>query len=387
MRYCLMALSIVCLPFFTKGQRCNKTVRINPDEPTSTYEKPGYKLYFQDEFDGENLDTLRWNRSSWSNEWAECHRNVIYNPNNPHLKNGVAVLPVTADSSHGCPVSGSELKTFSILKGFSNYRFFPGSYFEIRAKLIKGANAGCAGWLYFNWLEGNLYREVDLWETRPSRPDRFQSNFHLKSGGGKAWWVCLRDLDGNPVDVSQTYVTFGFDWQPRRLRFYINNQLVRDVKLKRNQTFDHPMNLRLTSGTAPLDQVLPLVDALPVGMSIDYVRVFMPDTMPVIKLLHAPQIIQAGEGEGIRWATIAGVKSTLSVPSGFTAGRVAEDADEFWWVTAGKDLVPDQWYDLTINVSSDTGVEEHLVYPLYVQKKTPPGELLLPIRLFVTKTP
>ena len=387
MKYCLFVMFVVSLPNFSTAQRCNKTVRINPDETVFTTLKPGYKLFFQDEFEGKKLDTVRWNRSSLGNEWGECHRNVIYNPSNPYLENGAVVLPVTADSTLGCPVSGSELKTFSTLKGFRNYRFFPGSYFEIRAKLVKGANAGCAGWLYFNWLEGNLYREVDFWETRPSRPDRFQSNFHLKSGGGKAWWVCLRDLEGNPIDVSQTYVTYGFDWQPGRLRFYVNQQLVRDVRLKRNQPFDQPMTLRLTAGTAPLDQVTPSFAALPVSMSIDYVRVFMPDTMPVIKLLSSPQIIKAGQADGIRWATIAGVSSTLKAPTGFVVEHIVEDADEYWWIKAGNELVPDSWYELIIHVSSETGLEEHLVYPLYVQKNTPPGELLLPIRLFVTQTP
>jgi len=276
-----------------------KTVRIDPNMPPNPPEKAGYKLVVWDEFDAAEVDSARW--CLWGDILpGECEPRCFSTnaPSNVSSDGGVASLSITTATSGSCDFKSSEIKSFRYPpNGFRSWNVEPGSYLEIRVKMPHGANVGCAGWLYTLWREGNIYREIDIWETYHDDDTEYQINRHFGApGAGEPFRVKVRDLQGDKVQLSEHFLTFGVHWEANNIGFYLNNKFVAEYCcFDPKRQFNWPLSLRLSAGIASLKSVCPESSELPKMMEVDYVRYYVRDTVNPLYLVKLTDSIEVDE--------------------------------------------------------------------------------------------
>jgi beta-glucanase (GH16 family) len=243
---------------------------------------PGPRLVYADEFVGE-LDQSTWARlTPWGTRYTRRERQY-YDPANATVSGGALHLESERRSTHGYPY------TSGIVTSLRRSQFSYG-YFEIRAKLPKGQGI----WPAF-WLTDDRTLEIDGFEMLGDRPTRQYMTVHED---GK---VVHQDVFDGP-DFSASYHTYGVDWQPTHVRWYI------DGVLRSAYERETPAaGLWICLNTAVGGRWPGLPDdttPFPQTYDIDYVRVF--DTMPT-----APN--QAQRAPGPR--SVAGRPPTASIPA------------------------------------------------------------------------
>ncbi len=155
---------------------------------------------FAEEFGGTSLDTNTWlTEAPWGTQWNQ-HELQWYDPS--RLSFGSGRLRITTDRTTGAYAYSS-----GVITSRAKYSY---GYFEMRAKLPKGAGV----WPAF-WLLADKQQEIDVLELVGSRPNSVEMYYHL---GGKevfgTWYT--------GPDFSEGYHTFAVDWQPTCIRWYID---------------------------------------------------------------------------------------------------------------------------------------------------------------------
>lgn len=165
--------------------------------------------------------------------------------------------------------------------------YFQYGYFEIRAKIMKSAGSS-AFWLAFP-ITTEPQTEIDVFEmggkghtpnpngdgTYLSSNNRYNMNYHLFEGplvsegyNRDVCWVA-------PFDFADDYHTYGLDWQPDFIRWYVDGVL---IHVKANIDHHYPMKIVLDSesfwgGNADGGWFgFPVNSDLPSKFYIDYIR-------------------------------------------------------------------------------------------------------------------
>jgi beta-glucanase (GH16 family) len=186
----------------------------------------GANLVFDDEFDGSALNSSRWRTCSW---WADTTCSIetnkeleLYTPNNVSVGGGVLTLQArretatawngkTYNYTSGMISSGG--RSGSVAPGFS-YKY---GYAEARVKVPAGKGLWPAFWTLptdYSWPP-----EIDVMEILGDKPNQQEMHYHYLDGGGthrgpgQAWVG---------PDFSAGWHTFGVDWQPSALVWYVD---------------------------------------------------------------------------------------------------------------------------------------------------------------------
>ncbi|MDR3687267.1 MAG: glycoside hydrolase family 16 protein [Coriobacteriia bacterium] len=165
---------------------------------------PAPHLVFADEFE-HGLDPATWVQLTPWNTTYSTGELESYRPDNVAVAGGELRLASRKDSS-GAPY------TSGIVTSLARDRFSYG-YFEIRATLPKGRGIFPAFWL----TNGDSL-EIDAMEMLGDVPSREYMTLHQHNQV-----VFQRAVDG--PDLSEGYHTFGVDWQPTYVRWYVDGQL------------------------------------------------------------------------------------------------------------------------------------------------------------------
>ncbi len=213
---------------------------ISPNAALSQ-EKPrlqkGWKLVWQDEFNGKRLDTSKWN--VLLREQSKHNELQYYLPDEVYVENGTLHLRSRVRSYGSMKYTSGRLDT----KG----KFAPiYGRFEIRAKLPGGKGLWPAHWLYpqnRNWqmeylmsqavAEGKerlipeerpWYSEIDIMEFLGHEPNILYGTLHYytfdgqkKSTSGK--WI-------GDVDYSKDFHIYALEWEPDSIRWYVDGHLM-----------------------------------------------------------------------------------------------------------------------------------------------------------------
>lgn len=227
---------------------------------------PGYELAWSDEFDGTTPDGIGLDESEWyyrEGEKAVCSNN----PDNVTVSDGLLHIALKREDRNG--------KQYTC-GGVISKRTFGYGYYETRAQLW-----GDQGFHSALWTTGlsdyipdtpeykgpnNRTNEIDGFEVDSHDPSRFTQVSH--------WYVPHHV--GNPgrlyhgPDSSDGYHTYGFEWTPTEVRYYI------DGKLTQVLPKDGPHGLQnvwlTTLGyTAPVDET-----NLPGETTWEYFRYYAP---------------------------------------------------------------------------------------------------------------
>ena len=257
-------------------------------------DKPGYRLIFQDEFDGETLDDSRWvpqYLSSWAQKPELAEPTYI-------LENGLMRLQIFAETQPWCPEYDGETVVSGFTTGDRNaLHNWNGTnavrnpvemqathlnqygYYEIRAKGQSGSARHAAWWLLGFEDVPDESAEIDIFEILGNNSHKVPVNFHAwndpdaPDGGGFSY-------TNRQMDFHEEFHIYGFNWiegggqgeAPDKMEFYVDG-----VKTgERNVNIDYPV-LQLFSlyeKRAGGWTGIWLPKPYPNTFDIDYVRVY-----------------------------------------------------------------------------------------------------------------
>ncbi len=189
------------------------------ERPTMLDEE--YKLVFDDEFDGDTLDTSKW---GYNYSWGHSHNHSGWCvPENVIVKDGELTLLGTNERH---PDSVGKQYTFNNQKNDimytsgavntnSTYKFNYG-YFEARLKMPKGKGLWPAWWM----LSNGWPPEIDMLEILCSRPQQLRVNCHY----GPAWnqEKSHEQVIGLDFDSTDDFHVYGFEWTPTYMKYYVD---------------------------------------------------------------------------------------------------------------------------------------------------------------------
>ena len=168
--------------------------------------RPAPTLLFGDDFDGLALDAQRWAACSTA-ATSPCANNHLarYDEGNASVADGVLTLEARRDGAAAPSYTSG---------GISSVFAFTYGYMEARVKIPAGRGLWPAFWTLP--ADGSWPPEIDVMEILGHRPNVTQMHYHWGASDrapGKAW---------KGPDFSAGWHTFGVDWQPRSLVWYVD---------------------------------------------------------------------------------------------------------------------------------------------------------------------
>lgn len=260
----------------------------------SPIDKPGYRLIFQEEFNGNQLNKTKWvdkYLSSWTKTPQAAQPTYV-------MENGLMKLQIKKDTQPWAPeydgqtvVSGFTTGNRNALHNWNGSNVVRNpvdtelthinqyGYYEIRAMGQPGSSRHVAWWLLGFEDVPNESSEIDIFEILGNNSHNVPVAFHRwndptgPDGGGFTY-------TNNSMDYHIEFHTYGFNWvqgagsgaQPDKMEFYVDG-----VKTgERNVKIDYPMiqlfslyEKRAGGWTGPW-----VSKPYPNTFRIDYVRVY-----------------------------------------------------------------------------------------------------------------
>jgi hypothetical protein len=198
-----------------------------PEPPPVTLPPPpiggAAHLTFDDEFNGSALAPA-WN-TCWLYSLGGCsngdQEGEWYTPNNVSVNAGSLHLTALNQTVQGKMMTTGAPRTYQYTSGMVNTQntfSFTYGYVEWRAQLTTGKGFWPALWLLP--ANGTWPPEIDALEQVGTQPD--VGNFTYHPGAGQANEASYALIPG----LSSGYHTFGVDWEPGRITWYVDSQAV-----------------------------------------------------------------------------------------------------------------------------------------------------------------
>lgn len=202
--------------------KTNTPMPTSTPTPAPTPQGPAgrsWQLVFSDEFDSPTLDSSKW-ATCWSYGCGTSDPSLWYTAANVVVGNGLVRLRVD-NQSHRQDGRVFSYTSGMLSTGADSNRLQPRAtfqygYFEARLK----APAGTGLWPAF-WLLSPEQRppEIDIMEILGKQPNRVQLHYHYVDSTGVeqdsgAYW--------DNGDFSAGWHTFGLEWQPTSLSWYVD---------------------------------------------------------------------------------------------------------------------------------------------------------------------
>jgi beta-glucanase (GH16 family) len=248
------------------------TIVIPENIPKSYDTKPGWKLLWHDEFDGDSLDFNNF----WP-QWQETPNTLTYftpRRENVLLEKGYLSVINQKETFKGYPYTGAHI--------VSARKIGLNSRIEVSMKIPKGKGLWPCLWLFAYDLGDSLYQEIDIAEYRGSKPAEFDISNHYrdkKANQNNTIWrrIKTRSTKGGKLDLSEDYHVYTCEWTKGSLRFFIDDILMFETF---EQIPQHPMPLILSMGVGGIDGNPTKKTPFPAVLSFDYVRVYTKTTEP-----------------------------------------------------------------------------------------------------------
>ncbi|WP_285889729.1 glycoside hydrolase family 16 protein [Neobacillus niacini] len=225
----------------------------------TTVTQDGWVLVWQDEFEGNCLDSSKWNLEDWA---AEKNNELqYYSPNNVKVEDGVLKLISKKELFKGKDYTSGAVHTqgkFAFLYGKA----------EMRAKLPAGQGMFPAFWMMPD-KENTWLPEIDILEMLGHQPDQIWMVSHWLGEDGKL--KSVSDTFKGP-DFSKDFHTFSIEWTPDSITWLIDD--IERFTINRNIPSEK-MYLYLNTAVGGNWPGSPdQTTFFPVSFEIDYVRVY-----------------------------------------------------------------------------------------------------------------
>ncbi|MBS0231907.1 MAG: glycoside hydrolase family 16 protein [Proteobacteria bacterium] len=264
----------------------------------ATAANAGWKLSFDDEFNGDTVDRTKWRFTSrWGdrtlagNGEKQCYQSRSVSQSDGLLRLTATRSPTVASACKGASFDLLYASGMVTTIGCNQYETAPEcarlrpfsqkyGYFEIRAKLPKGKGFWPAFWLVPS--DGTWPPEIDILEALGHQPSKIYQTYHYNDPSG------AHQKDGHVYegkDFTSSFSTFGIDWRPGLLIWYVDGKETFRVAgpTVTSKSMNILMNLAV-GGYWPGDP--DETTTFPSSMLIDYIRVYQrvddgtPDDLP-----------------------------------------------------------------------------------------------------------
>lgn len=255
--------------------------KIQPTPPDLS----SYRLTFDDEFNGNTLDSNKWVTCyDWYNSAAlGCSNNgnnelEWYDKNQVSVSDGMLHLTATPSSTKGTD-QNLQPKTFSYKSGMiSTGKPTPQGtpkwmntygYYEARINAPGGKGVWPAFWL----LPGGTKwpPEIDIMELIGNKPKNLLTTYFWNDTNSLTAKDASTYLSDN--NFTDSWHTYGVNWQKGVLEWYIDGKEVRRAESKNVPSENMEMVLNLAVG-GNLPGAPDSTTQFPATMQVDYVRVY-----------------------------------------------------------------------------------------------------------------
>lgn len=244
----------------------------------------GYKLVWEDDFNGTALDRNSWNVELHEPGWVNAElQEYVDSDKNIYVEDGNLVIQAIKD---GDQYTSGRVNT-------QNKHDYQYGRFEARAKVPNGKGFLPAFWMmptdesyYGQWPKCG---EIDVMEVLGDQTNKAHSTLHFGEPHTQKQGTYI--LTDGEADFSEDFHVYACEWDPDEFRFYVDDQLFYTV----NDWFTKRPGFGETAYPAPYDQPFYMILNLAVGGSwvgypdettefgdnaqlvVDYVRVYQKD--------------------------------------------------------------------------------------------------------------
>ena len=279
----IFGLSIVVLLLAS----CNTNKNTKPVIPD------GYKLFFEDNFDGDTLNELYWSyqigdgtpNTGWGNNELEYYRQE-----NVSVKDGKLYITAKRESFGGYEFTSARIRTTGKV-------FFKYGIVEARISLPAEKAMWPAFWMlpeewrYGGWPDSG---EIDIMEANGGSEYGTSCALHYSISAGSDTYQTgynnMKKRGEEPSSITEFHV-YKLDWQEENISFYVDDRLILDLP---ERTWSSGTVNKNDNPLAPFDQNFHILLNMAVGgnyvknvqpdpsfvsadMVVDYVRVYTYD--------------------------------------------------------------------------------------------------------------
>lgn len=244
-------------------------------------EPEGWKLVWQDEFDGKELDFTKWaveeNGHGGGNQELQYY---LDRKENVRTADGCLII----EARRGKVNIAGEIRQFTSARIRTKRRAaWKYGRFEVRAKLPKGQGLWPAVWLlpattrYGGWAASG---EIDIVEALGHKPEEIHGSLHY---GGE--WPdnehVTKSYELRGLDFTKDFNVFALEWEATEIRWYVNGHLYHTIKKWHSTAgpypapFDEPFYLIVNLAVGGKWPGAPNPDTVfPEALLVDYIRVY-----------------------------------------------------------------------------------------------------------------
>jgi beta-glucanase (GH16 family) len=233
---------------------------------------PGWRLVWQDEFEGASVDEAKWELLNLQN--SHNNEKQYYRPEQASIVDGK--LRITATNE---PLGNKQYRSARL----ESWQTFAPGRFEARIDLPTTQGMWPAFWLLPKAYQWPTRGEIDIMENRGSEPFVVSSAYHWQTNPGPCCdehEFVFREYgaiqDGQRVNYHAGFHTYAVEWEATQLRFFVDGVLHYTVnELANRPIFETPMNIILNLavggdfGGDPNGTTV-----FPQFMDVEYVRVW-----------------------------------------------------------------------------------------------------------------
>lgn len=243
--------------------------------PTPEWNRTGWAIVWQDEFEGPELDLKKWTfdlgGGGWGNQEWEAYTD---RPENVRVEDGMLVIEARKEevTFSGRPYSSARIKT----QGLHAWQY---GRIEARLKLPYGQGIWPAFWMLGEnintkgWPAGG---EIDILEFIGRDPDRIYATVHAPGYSGS------NGVGGSLVvsadSLRNDFHVYAIEWEENEIRWYFDEQQyfkLTPEDVPGEWIFDHPffviLNVAVGGGWPGYPNT---TTVFPQFLYVDYVRVY-----------------------------------------------------------------------------------------------------------------
>ena len=276
--------TMLLLPLLLTGCSGKKPSKTIPD---------GYKLFFEDNFEGDTLNEQYWSyqtgdgtpNTGWGNNELE-----YYKKENVSVKDGQLHITAKRESCEGYDYTSARIRTTKKV-------FFKYGIVEARISLPAQKGMWPAFWLlpeewkYGGWPDSG---EIDIMEANGGNEYGTSCALHYSVSQGadtyQTGYNNMKKRGETPSSITEFHV-YKLDWQEETISFYVDDQLILEIPQRTwsSGTVDKEKNpvapfdqnfhilLNMAVGGNYVKNVEPDKDFVSADMIVDYVRVYTYD--------------------------------------------------------------------------------------------------------------
>ncbi len=242
---------------------CFSLCEIQAESPKADPVSKGYKLVFEDQFNGAQLDRSKW-IDSYPND-RRTHENneqEYYAPDGWEMRDGKLIFKAEKRSVKGKQFTSGMVSSFG--KFSQQY-----GWFEARMKVPGSQGMWPAFWLLP--ASNHWPPEIDIMELIGREKNKVYMTLHAKQQG--TWKPRSMGHDFAIDDFTKDFHTYAIDWMPGEIVWYVDG--IERHHVKDDGVPKEPMYILLNLAVGgdwprPVDATT----VFPSYMEVDYVRVY-----------------------------------------------------------------------------------------------------------------